>query len=84
MRNALENAFRRVVIVSPFLSAGAVKADNIDMLVRNAVGRGVEVLIFTDRNLNTGKDGSENPASHEGRAMLEDARCDGFRYRKNP
>lgn len=73
LRNALERAASRVVIVSPFLSAGAVKADKIDMLVRSAVGRGVEVLVFIDRALNMGDDGTENQASIEGRTLLEDA-----------
>jgi hypothetical protein len=66
LRNALEQATRRVVIVSPFLSAGAVKADKIDLLVRSAVGRGVEVLVFIDRALNMGSEGTENQASFEG------------------
>lgn len=78
LRNALENAVRRVVIVSPFVSAGAVKADRVDALVRSAVDRGVEVLIFTDRSLNMRSDGTENLASLEGRVMLEDAGAQVF------
>jgi phosphatidylserine/phosphatidylglycerophosphate/cardiolipin synthase-like enzyme len=73
LRDALGNAYRRVVIVSPVMSAIAVKADKLDILVSDAVVRGVEVLIYTDRSFNTGKDGSETPTSREGRAMLEGA-----------
>jgi hypothetical protein len=73
LRNALEQAARRVVIVSPFLSVGAVKADRVSALIRSAVGRGVEVLVFTDRKLNLRKDGSINKASREGQVMLEAA-----------
>jgi phosphatidylserine/phosphatidylglycerophosphate/cardiolipin synthase-like enzyme len=78
LRNALEHAAKRVIIVSPFLSAGAVKADRVDALVRSAVDRGVEVLIFTDRSLNMRSDGTENLASLEGRVMLEDAGAQVF------
>jgi len=71
LRSAFVQAKERVVIVSPFISAGAIKADNVESLIRDAVGRGVEVDIFTDRTLNVDTDGSEKPASREGRLILE-------------
>ena len=71
---ALVNARQRVVIVSPFISAGAIKADRIDEQIREAVSRGVAVRIFGDRSLNANDDtGILDPAASEGISLLQEA-----------
>jgi hypothetical protein len=49
--NGFEQARKRIVVVSPYLSEFAIKADRVEKLIVDAVRRGVEVLIYTDRQL---------------------------------
>jgi|ERR1039457_5348196 hypothetical protein len=53
LKNVLATAKKRVVIFSPFISSKAIKADNLSALVKQSVGRGVQVRIFIDYKLNT-------------------------------
>lgn len=48
---ALQTARRRVVIVSPFIFLPAMKYDSLPQLIRQAVERGVEVVVYTDHYL---------------------------------
>ena len=48
LRDALDNATRRVTIVSPFLAEKAMAADEVEDRVRRATDRGVSVAVFTD------------------------------------
>ncbi|RNC67297.1 MAG: hypothetical protein ED859_15225 [Desulfuromonadales bacterium] len=52
LRGAFNQATRRVIVVSPFLSAGALRADDVADLVRGARNRGVEVVVFIDKEFN--------------------------------
>ncbi len=51
LRRAIQTARRRVVIVSPFLFLTALESDNLIPLIREAVERGVEVVVYTDHYL---------------------------------
>ena len=51
MRQALQTARRKVVIVSPFLSIRALESDHLLPLIQEAVERGVEVVVYTDHYL---------------------------------
>jgi len=51
LARGLQDARHRVVIVSPYLSDAAIKADQLDTLIAKAVRRGVEVVIYTDSQL---------------------------------
>ena len=59
LREALQKAARRVVIVSPFITVPAITADGIHDLVRAAVLRGVTVSIYADDRLNLDIHGRE-------------------------
>jgi DNA polymerase III delta prime subunit len=48
---SLREARQRVVIVSPYLSEAALKADNLAELIRAAVQRKIRVLVYTDSQL---------------------------------
>jgi hypothetical protein len=48
LASALNEAREEVIIVSPFLSGNAIQSDNIVDYFRSAVGRGVEVKVFSD------------------------------------
>ncbi len=53
-RGLLKQAFyiakKRVFLVSPWITYNALVADNIELLIKSAVSRGVEVIIYTDIN----------------------------------
>lgn len=51
LRQALQTARRKVVIVSPFLSIRALESDHLLPLIQEAVERGVEVVVYTDHYL---------------------------------
>lgn len=73
LRGAFNQAERRVIVVSPFLSAGAVRADEVDTLVRQARRRGVEVIIFTDKSLNEDSNGRVKESCKVAAKVLEEA-----------
>lgn len=72
LATVLRNARRRVVIISPQISAGAIRADNIDSLIAYAVERGVDVVVFTDYALNQ-ENGLPKASALEGKKMIEQA-----------
>jgi PLD-like domain len=72
LKDVLATAKKRVVIVSPFISSKAIKADNLSVLVKQAVVRGVEVKVFVDYNLNT-IDGEMKLSAKQGIADLVNA-----------
>lgn len=57
LKEVLQTAKRRVLIVSPFITNSALKSDGIPGKVRSATGRGVSVSVFTDHKLNREDDG---------------------------
>lgn len=51
LAQGLREARRRIVIVSPYLSEAAIRADAVDTAINAARRRGVEVIIYTDNQL---------------------------------
>ncbi len=70
LTEVIRTAKNRVLIVSPFISASAVKADGLAGEIRRAVARGVKVSIYTDRNLNRDAGGRGKPSADDGIADL--------------
>lgn len=73
LSGALSSARWRVIIASPQISVGAIKADDIHKQIERAVARGIEVVVLTDHSLNLKTNGVEKAAYLEGRSMLEEA-----------
>ena len=71
LRGVLEQAKERVIIVSPTISSGAIKSDNLAPLIRQTVSRGVKVDIVADYALTS--TGDKSAISQEGLSMLVDA-----------
>lgn len=57
LTRVFETAQERVIVVSPFISSSAIKADGVHSLVRSATRRGVDVSVYTDDMLNTTENG---------------------------
>ena len=71
---ALQTAKHRVIIVSPTISIYPIEHDSLDDEVREAVGRSVEILIFTDEKLNVdSSSGQVKQTAEDGRKLLADA-----------
>lgn len=51
LRKAFETVREQLVIVSPFITRNALKADNVLEMIRSAVGRGAAVDIYSDSRL---------------------------------
>ena len=65
LKEVLQTAKGQVLIVSPFISGSALKADGIVKLVRKAVTRGVRVSVYIDDQLNR-QDGDLKKSAGEG------------------
>ena len=52
LKRAFERAKKRLIIVSPFISIKALKADHISNEIKRARQRDVDILVFTDKFLN--------------------------------
>ena len=77
-RDLLSHVFRtakeRILIVSPFISIAALKADDIAGMVRAAIRRGVSVTVFTDGQLNQDNNtGGLKDSARKGIACLVEA-----------
>jgi phosphatidylserine/phosphatidylglycerophosphate/cardiolipin synthase-like enzyme len=72
LKDIIATAKKRVVIVSPFISSKAIKADNLSALIKQAVSRGVQVHILVDYKLNT-IDGEMKHSAKKGIAELVNA-----------
>lgn len=72
LTQVLENAKKRVIIVSPYITTYAISSDDLISKIGEAQGRGVEVVIYTDNRLDT-KDGALKPTALEGRKQLAQA-----------
>ena len=55
LRQAFKDATKRLLIVSPFISIQAIEHDNLIPLMREAVERGVEVVVYSDFRLDYDK-----------------------------
>lgn len=60
LRQALETARQRVLVVSPWLSILAVRADGVEAMIRGAIGRGVEVVVACDRGFTERESAAES------------------------
>lgn len=67
--NAIYEAKRELVIVSPTISINAIKTDRIAERLQEAVARGVKVTVYTDRELDL-QNGALKLATIEGRLAL--------------
>jgi hypothetical protein len=72
LKDIIATAKKRVVIVSPFISSKAIKADNLSALIKQAVSRGVQVHVLVDYKLNT-IDGEMKHSAKKGIAELVNA-----------
>lgn len=72
LRECIENARERVFISSPQLSINAVRDDKLENLIRQARNRGVDVVIYTDQDLNR-IDDKEKYTARQAREALQ--RC---------
>lgn len=68
LKRAFEVAENQVVIVSPFISIYAIKADNLDRLINKKNQERIKTVVVTDSNLDT-KDGSLKSSSSQGREL---------------
>ena len=69
LKEVFQTAQERVLIVSPFISKSALQADGIPARVQQATRRGVQVLIYTDNDLNR-VDGALKRSANDGIAEL--------------
>ena len=73
LSEVLKTARRRIVIVSPFVSNHAIKADNLARTIEELTKiKGVTVTVYTDAGLNTRPDGTAKPAAVDGIKTLSD------------
>lgn len=70
---ALSTARERVMIISPYISIGPINAENIPMLVRQSVDRGVRVQVFVDAHVNCYRNGEMKSRALDGIAALVEA-----------
>ena len=70
LKHVFDTAKERVLIVSPFISSSALSADKIPSMVKNAVRRNVEVIVYIDDNLNREPSGRLKVAAKVGAMML--------------
>lgn len=70
LTRVFETAQERVIVVSPFISSSAIKADGVHSLVRSATRRGVDVSVYTDDMLNKDVNGNIKTAAQKGMAHL--------------
>ncbi|MCB0336900.1 MAG: hypothetical protein KDD62_11370, partial [Bdellovibrionales bacterium] len=73
LKEAFEVAQQRVVVVSPFISIHAIRADGIEALASAAIQRGIEVTVYTDCDLDRDESRALRDASKKGRACLRAA-----------
>lgn len=75
-RNCLKRVFevaeKRIIIVSPFISINAIEVDGIASKIREAINKGTEVLVYTDKDLDA-PNGKLRENAHKGRKSLKDA-----------
>lgn len=75
LAKAINQANKRLIIVSPFISNHAIEADNLIPLFENAKNRGVEILIYTDAFLDRPKNNLK-PHAQRGRELLNSCGLD--------
>lgn len=53
LKECLEKSEKKIVIISPYISSLAIETDELIKIISAAVNRKVEVIIYTDKYLNT-------------------------------
>lgn len=71
LREALEKSTERVLIVSPYLTKGAVVADDVPALLKAAKERGVRICVVYSRDLNQWPDSAARVADMLSKAGAE-------------
>jgi phosphatidylserine/phosphatidylglycerophosphate/cardiolipin synthase-like enzyme len=71
--NAFGTAQRRIIIVSPQISVWAIQGSGIDALVHDAIFRGINVVVFTDDQLNREQEGAPRRSAVLGKKLMEKA-----------
>jgi hypothetical protein len=61
LRQAIEEAQKRLLIISPYLSVHALEADGIPDLLKQAIRRGVKVTVYYDPSMNKTESGQFYP-----------------------
>ncbi len=75
LKYTISKATNQVVIVSPFISIYAIEADGLVTLIKEAVSRGVRVIVYTDAQLDV-VNRTLKESSSRGRSALLDAGVD--------
>ena len=70
LTHVFETARERVIVVSPFISSSAIKADGVDSLIRSTTRRGVSVSVYTDSQLNMTEQGEIKESAGKGIRMI--------------
>lgn len=73
LTRVFETAQERVIVVSPFISSSAIKADGVHSLARSATRRGVDVSVYTDDMLNTTENGAVKESAAIGIRSMADS-----------
>ncbi len=69
-----QQAHQRIVVVSPYLSEFAIKSDRVDDLIMEALRREVEVLIYTDHQLDIDPQSQQlKPSAAAARKLLRES-----------
>src|SRR6266446_6800118 len=72
LTDGLRHAQHAVWIVSPFISAHAIDADRLPLLIRDTVKRGVIVTVYFNPQLNSDENGLKKPTAVRGIRMLRE------------
>lgn len=75
LEEALRAARRRVLIVSPYISASALTADDLPNRIAHAVRRGIQVVVMFDKAINREGD-QPHPLAAQGIGLLRGAGCE--------
>jgi len=70
LATAFGMARKRILIVSPGISIHAIENDKVDSMIRSAVQRKVEVIVFTDSAIDYTNDGTLKEVAGKGRDLL--------------
>lgn len=71
LKKVISEAEEEIIIVSPFISKNAIKIDDLDESIKEALFKGVKVSVYTDNKFDTGKSWAEM-----GREVLRNVYCD--------
>ncbi|MCP5047807.1 MAG: hypothetical protein GY940_11595, partial [bacterium] len=70
LKRSIQKAESSVLIVSPYISINAIEHDKLEPEFKDAVSRGVNIKIYTDKHLDM--NGKQKPYSAKGREKLKE------------